>query len=326
MARTLTIKNLQLRNDTAANWASVNPVLAKAEMGIETDTKKFKFGDGISTWNELGYASAEQIEIDDVLSDTSVNPVQNKVVNEAVHYTNETATVSALGGIAEGTTFDNMSIQDILTKLLYPYIKPTASVSVTPNGGTYERGTSVTVTALKVNATKKSSAIASVVAKNGSTVLATVTDGVANGGSFNCLPAEGITLTSNTTFTGVVTDVDGGSASANSATFTFIDPYYYGVVADGTVMTSDIVKSLSKDVKTKGNKTYKYTTAGECMVIAYPASYGALKSALDPNKFENISSFTQSTVTIETIGGNVEYYVYVKTVSTVTDFAITFSY
>lgn len=326
MAKTLTIKNLQLRNDTAANWASVNPVLAKAEMGIETDTKKFKFGDGISTWNELGYASAEQIEIDDVLSDTSVNPVQNKVVNEAVHYTNETATVSALGGIAAGTTFDNMSIQDILTKLLYPYIKPTASVSVTPNGGTYERGTSVTVTALKVNATKKSSAIASVVAKNGATTLATVTEGVANGGSFNCLPEEGITLTSNTTFTGVVTDVDGGSASANSTTFTFIDPYYYGVVADGTTITSDILKSLSKDVKTKGNKTYSYTCAGECPVIAYPASYGALKSIMDPNNFENVAAFTQSSVTVETLGGNVEYYVYVKTASTITNFAFTFKY
>ena len=41
MAKTLTIKNLQLRNDLAANWTSKNPVLAKGEMGIETDTNKF---------------------------------------------------------------------------------------------------------------------------------------------------------------------------------------------------------------------------------------------------------------------------------------------
>ena len=28
-------------------------------MGIETDTRKFKFGDGVSTWTELDYASAQ---------------------------------------------------------------------------------------------------------------------------------------------------------------------------------------------------------------------------------------------------------------------------
>ena len=46
---------IQLRNDTAANWTSANPVLAQGEMGIETDTRKFKFGDGVTAWNSLAY-------------------------------------------------------------------------------------------------------------------------------------------------------------------------------------------------------------------------------------------------------------------------------
>lgn len=46
MAQTLKVETLQMRNDTAANWNSKNPVLAKGEMGVEIDTKKFKFGDG----------------------------------------------------------------------------------------------------------------------------------------------------------------------------------------------------------------------------------------------------------------------------------------
>lgn len=326
MAKTLTIKNLQLRNDTAANWTSKNPVLAKGEMGIETDTNKFKFGDGISTWSELAYVTPDEIEVDAELNAESENPIQNKAVNEAVHYTNDTPTVTAIGGVAAGTTFDNMSINDVLTKILYPYIKPTASISVTPNGGTFEKGTSVSVTALKVTATKKSSAIASVVAKQGSTTITTITEGVAEGGTFNCLPAEGITLTADATFTGTVTDVDGGSASASSTKFTFIDPYYYGVVADGTAITSDVIKSLTKDVKAKGNKNYTYTTEGECMVIAYPASYGELKSAVDPNGFENIASYTKHEVTVTTASGDVAYYAYVKTASTVTDFVIKYSH
>lgn len=47
-----------LRNDTAANWTSVNPVLSKGEMGIEIDTNKFKIGDGIKTWSQLAYAGS----------------------------------------------------------------------------------------------------------------------------------------------------------------------------------------------------------------------------------------------------------------------------
>lgn len=47
------------RHDTAANWASVNPILAQGEMGIETDTRKFKFGDGTTAWTDLAYASSE---------------------------------------------------------------------------------------------------------------------------------------------------------------------------------------------------------------------------------------------------------------------------
>ena len=46
---------IQLRHDTAANWASVNPVLLEGEVGIETDTKKQKIGDGSTPWNNLAY-------------------------------------------------------------------------------------------------------------------------------------------------------------------------------------------------------------------------------------------------------------------------------
>ena len=46
---------IQLRRDTAANWVSVNPILALGEMGIETDTVRAKVGDGITAWNSLGY-------------------------------------------------------------------------------------------------------------------------------------------------------------------------------------------------------------------------------------------------------------------------------
>jgi hypothetical protein len=48
---------IQLRRDTAANWLSVNPVLADGEPGLEYDTGKIKYGDGITNWFGLAYAT-----------------------------------------------------------------------------------------------------------------------------------------------------------------------------------------------------------------------------------------------------------------------------
>lgn len=50
---------IQFRNDTAANWTSANPTLAVGEMGIETDTDKFKIGDGSTAWTSLGYGGIQ---------------------------------------------------------------------------------------------------------------------------------------------------------------------------------------------------------------------------------------------------------------------------
>jgi hypothetical protein len=47
---------LQNRRDTAANWTANNPTLAAGELGLETDTAKFKMGNGSTAWNSLAYA------------------------------------------------------------------------------------------------------------------------------------------------------------------------------------------------------------------------------------------------------------------------------
>lgn len=47
-----------LRRGLAATLATVNEVPLEGEMVIETDTRKFKLGDGSTAWNSLPYASA----------------------------------------------------------------------------------------------------------------------------------------------------------------------------------------------------------------------------------------------------------------------------
>jgi hypothetical protein len=47
----------QQRRDTASNWTSANPTLLGGEWGYETDTGKWKVGDGSTAWTSLAYVA-----------------------------------------------------------------------------------------------------------------------------------------------------------------------------------------------------------------------------------------------------------------------------
>lgn len=57
MPNTTLKTKLVIRNDSAENWTTKNPVLLKGELGIEIDTNLFKIGDGTSAWAALPYAN-----------------------------------------------------------------------------------------------------------------------------------------------------------------------------------------------------------------------------------------------------------------------------
>ncbi len=44
---------IQMRRGTASQWQSSNPTLASGEWGLETDTDKFKIGNGTDAWNSI---------------------------------------------------------------------------------------------------------------------------------------------------------------------------------------------------------------------------------------------------------------------------------
>ena len=46
---------IQVRRDTSANWTSLNPTLSSGEIGYETNTGKFKIGNGSTLWSTLDY-------------------------------------------------------------------------------------------------------------------------------------------------------------------------------------------------------------------------------------------------------------------------------
>jgi hypothetical protein len=46
---------IQLRRGTASEWTTANSILDDGELGVETDTRKVKVGDGTTAWTPLAY-------------------------------------------------------------------------------------------------------------------------------------------------------------------------------------------------------------------------------------------------------------------------------
>lgn len=70
--KTLNIR-IQLRNDTAENWTSANPVLRKGEMGVEIDTRKIKIGNGTDHWTTLEYSGVDEDTIKGIIDNNRNN-------------------------------------------------------------------------------------------------------------------------------------------------------------------------------------------------------------------------------------------------------------
>ena len=62
-----------MRNDTAENWMIKNPILDKGEIGVESDTHKFKIGDNATAWKDLGYAGADEAAIENIIAQNRDN-------------------------------------------------------------------------------------------------------------------------------------------------------------------------------------------------------------------------------------------------------------
>jgi hypothetical protein len=74
----MAIEQIKVRRDTAANWTSNNPTLAAGEIGFETDTGRFKIGNGSTAWTSRTYAApAINAVVDHAALTTSVHGIEN---------------------------------------------------------------------------------------------------------------------------------------------------------------------------------------------------------------------------------------------------------
>ena len=237
-----------------------------------------------------------------------------------LNYSNSDPLLKDVGGILANNHkngFNDVPINDLITELLYPYTKPViSSFSLNPSDGAKEKNVSLTVNSATVKVTKKSKAIQSVSLYKGNTLIETKTNEITSSGTTLTFNINETLDGSTDSISYTVKVLEAGEttpAVTSTKTYRFVYPYLYGVVANGASINAALVSSFTaKGIRVGGSHKYEYTTNNTCPVIAYPTSYGALGSIIDPNGFTQ--DWAQYTITIS----GVEYYVYVGGASTAT--------
>lgn len=128
------------------------------------------------------------------------------------------------------------------------------------------------------------------------------------------------TATTTTTYN-VRADKDSRSARG-SATITFVNPSYDGVVAANFTITEANIKTLTETLRSGkgGKRAFNLNNQKAC--IAYPKVFGAATGIKDANGFDYLASYTRSELNVN---GEL-YYVYLLTnATTITDIKQTIS-
>jgi hypothetical protein len=132
---------MQQRRGTAAQWVSTNsgngPILNAGEIGYETDTNKFKIGDGTNHWINLDYF---------IDANSTVNPsFGSSITFEGATDNAYETTLSVTDPTADRTiTLPNASGTVVLAD---------GSGNVTVSGDLTVSGTTTTINSTTINAT-----------------------------------------------------------------------------------------------------------------------------------------------------------------------------
>ena len=101
---------IQLRRDTAADWTSNNPTLAAGEFGWESDTNRFKIGDGSAAWASLAYADTLKTLGDILVNGSTISAPSN---GDLTLTTSGTGNINLGEFIVNGTTLSSSDSSSI---------------------------------------------------------------------------------------------------------------------------------------------------------------------------------------------------------------------
>jgi hypothetical protein len=206
------------------------------------------------------------------------NPVN--INNYSIEFTDNRRVSYQVGDILYGNVFNNISISEMLRRMIYTYLPPTCSINIDPpySSGYVEVGTFPTPI-LSYTINKKT--------------LPTLTTGLSNmiPGAYSPITnpeyttvnsqSQGIVISpitaTSTQF--IITVSDGTQSNSSSTSITGIYPYFYGF-SNLSTMTTIGLSNLTKLVENKSDKTLDITGIDNLYFI-YPKDYGTLSNIYD---------------------------------------------
>lgn len=306
-----------LRNDTAANWSLANPVLKLGEMGIETDTNMFKFGDGEKNWNDLPYAGKGEAD----LKIKSSQVIMDQDFTATVPF--GTVTIPSSGSTkvaAKDKTLDEF-FTSLMAKAQDPTVtQPSVSISltgagakevgseftpaysVTFNKGSYQYGPDTGITATyAVSDTSSNTATAA----SGSFTKFTIEDTTNYKVSVTATYTEGAIPKNNLGAEVPGKKIAAGSKSANSGAVTgYRNSFWGGVKSKAGTPDSATIRALAgkkNGTIAAGNTGDAQENVGDMRVIIAVPAPRTINSIKDTNGLnaEAFSAFTHTTVEVE---------------------------
>lgn len=312
-----------LRNDTAANWKLNNPVLKLGEMGIETDTNMFKFGDGTTAWNSLPYAGKGEADLK--IKSSQVIMDQDFTATSAIGIYTPDSTGSVkipakdknfdeffTGLIAKANNNPKVTQPSVSISLTGAGAKEvgtefTPAYSVTFNKGSYQYGPDTGITATYA---VSDSASHTATTATGSFEKFTVTDTTNYKVNVTATHTAGADPKNNL---GSTKDVAGkiaaGTKSAYSGAVTgFRNSFWGGVKSKAGTPDSATIRGLAgKKGGTigAGNTGDAQESVGDMRVIIAVPAPRTINSIKDVNGLnaEAFSAFTHTTVDVEGLNG-----------------------
>jgi hypothetical protein len=229
------------RRDTAANWISVNPTLLAGEIGIESNTNKWKVGDGTTAWASLGYIPGLSISAYPLVNADIASNAEIAVSKLADGTPRQLLQTDAAGtGVEWASNIDVPGTLDVIGAATF-------DSGVTIQGDLTVNGTTTTIDTQHLIVEDKNVVIGQVT---------TPTDVTADGG--------GITLKGSTDKT--INWVDATDAWTFSEHVNIASTKEYRIagtkVLDATSLGSAVVSSSLTSVGTIGTGTWQGTTIG----------------------------------------------------------------
>jgi hypothetical protein len=231
-------------------------------------------------------------------------------------YTNATPTSATVGGIASGTTFSNVALVDMFTALLYPYVAPSVSITLTAvsspsvvnNSTSYviAEYNSISSLTYNYNITKKS--------KNLTYIYSPTSADSWKGGTPPLLLGptrlSGSSIMGTASYSGLasysysLSVTDGSATSSTTAQLKYVYPYFYGVSSTPLTSFNPInTLGLTKIIQEVGTTSVLLSGSNVKIYFMYPSSYADLSSIKDTSTgYDYISSFTKTTITVGSSG------------------------